>query len=212
MKHCLASISTVISCLAGITALLPSCTTPDHPEYKASAIIERVGGQSETPKWSHGEKVMWQEGGEIFFVHTMQMDGDNRPEACMKAAALESKTEMLRYIKEAITSSGQVSEMGSSTDPAFESLTAFLSQGTVNGVAVKEQYWEKMEVSETSGERRLKVRCASKVAVKRSDLERQLREASSPKVVGNPKIRDSLINAQKDFLDNVGKGEAKSNE
>ncbi len=191
---------------AAITAFLFSCaTTPSRPEFQTAKVIERIGSIDETPKWASGQKVLWQEGADLLFVHSMTMSGDSRPEACMKAAALDAKTEMLRYIKENITSAGQVNETDAATDPAYESLTAFLAQGNVSGSAVKERYWEKAEVSDASGDRVLKVRCAAMLAIKKSEIERQLREATNPKAKGNPEIRETLLNAQKSFLEGVAK-------
>lgn len=194
--------------IAIATLVLTSCTTtPKGPEYSKTKVIERMGEKDETPAWASGEKILWQEGSDMIFAHTMTMSGDSRTEACMKAAALDAKTEMLRYIKENITSAGQVNEADAASDPAYESLTAFLSKGSVSGAAVRERYWEKVEMSESSGERALKVRCAAKVAVRKSELERQLREATNPKAKGNPEIREALLKAQKEFIEGVGKDE-----
>lgn len=183
-----------------------SCTTTAQgPQFAKTKVIERMGDKDETPAWANGEKILWQEGSDVAFAHTMTMSGDSRTEACMKAAALDAKTEMLRYIKDNITSGGQLNESEAASDPAYESLTAFLSKGSVSGAAVKERYWEKVEMSDSSGERVLKVRCAAKVTVKKSELERQLREASNPKSKGNPEIRDALVKAQKEYIENLDK-------
>jgi tRNA-dihydrouridine synthase len=191
-------------------AIISCATAPKGPEYAKTKVIERMGDKEETPGWATGEKIIWQEGADMVFVHTMTMSGDARAEACMKAASLDAKTEMLRYIKENITSAGQLNEADAATDPAYESLTAFLSKGSVSGALVKERYWEKVEMSENSGDRVLKVRCAAKVTVKKSELERQLREATNPKAKGNPEIREALLKAQKSFIEEVAKEEVSS--
>ena len=198
--------------LLAMTFGLASCaTTSIEPEWKETEVVERMGEKSETPEWATGEKIIWQEGADLVFVHTMTMTGDSRSEACMKAAALESKTEMLRYIKDNVTSAGQLNEADAISDPVYEALTAFFSKGSVSGSSVKERYWEKVTVSEASGMRALKMRCAAKVAIQKSELERQMREASNPKAKGNPEIRDALIKAQKEFIEGVSNAGSTSN-
>ena len=174
-----------------------------EPKYEKTEIIERLGNVKETPSWANGSKVLWREKNEVIFVSTLQFDGNTRPESCMKAASLDGKANILSFIEENITSSGQLSELDASTDPAFESLTAFISQGKISGVSVKERYWEKIVTSTTDGQRSLKLNCASKIAIKESDLRRQLAKATRSNPEGNKEIRDALIDAQVSFLNEL---------
>jgi hypothetical protein len=197
--------TTLISVL--VASVLGACSStpdPERPEYARSKVIERIGGQEETPDWATGAKVMWKDGRDVYFANIMTMSGDSRPEACMKAAALDAKTQMLRYIKENITTSGQLDEASASEDPSYEALTAFLSQGAISGASVKNRYYEVREESATTGQRVLKVRCAAQIVVDKGLLAQQLKDATRPAgKQGNPEIRDRLLNAQKSFLDSL---------
>jgi len=183
-----------------------SCSsTPDSnvPEFHASKVLERMSGFETTPGWANGSKVMWKEQGDVLFANIMTMKGDSRPEACMNAASLAGKSQMLQYIKASITTSGQLNEMSASSDPAYESLTAFLSQGNISGASVRDRYWEKFVTSDESGQRVLQIRCAASIAVRSAVLEKQLSEAMNPGQQGNPEIRQKLLEAQKEFIENL---------
>ena len=81
-----------------------SCTTStERPEFEESRIIERMEGFDETPAFATGSQVMWVEGQEAYFANILLMSGDSRPDACMNAASLSAKVEMLKYIRESLT-------------------------------------------------------------------------------------------------------------
>ncbi len=182
--------------------LLQSCVTAPTKEYGESKVIERIGGKTETPEWASGAIAMTEEGANVIFVSQMSMAGNARSEACVKAAEMDGKSAMLKYIKEHISTSGQLNEADASSDPGYESLTAFLAQSKLSGVKTIERYYEKREESSESGERVLKLRCLAKLAIKKSELEKQLREATT-KQGGNPEIREKLLEAQKSFIEGL---------
>ena len=182
---------------------LTACTTSGKPSFQKSTVIERMGDRSETPEWVHGENAMVTEGGTVQFIYFMTVSGNSRPDACLKAVDLDSRTAALRYIKDNLTASGQLNEQSVVEDPSFESLTAFLSQGSLSGASIASRYWEKREESSESGERVLRMKCAVKLAVKRSDLERQLRQAMG--LGGNQEVREKLVKAQTEFIDGLSK-------
>lgn len=103
------------------------------------------------------------------------------------------------------------SEVSATSDPATESLLAFLSQGKLSGVKVVGRYWERREESDSNGLRVLRIHCASKVAIQRGLLESQMRDAMNGSGVGSPEIREKLLDAQKKFLDSVESGGGDSN-
>ena len=187
------------------TLLLASCATPSTltREFSETRVLERMGNASETPAWSHGAEPLFSEGGNVFFTNTIAMSGDSRPEACTNAAADLARVQILRQIKDNLTSSGQLSEVSASSDPSVESLTAYLAQGHLSGVKVSKRYWERREESDSNGIRILRVHCASQVSIARSILERQLRVAIDGAGHGNPQIRQTLLDAQKQFLDSL---------
>lgn len=186
--------------------LICSCaTTPSKPEYKASEVIERIGGKDKTPDWASGETAMYEERGNVVFINSITMAGNSRPDACLKVVDLDARTSMLRHIKDNITTSGQVDEASAADDASFQSLTAFLSQGSVQGAKVDSRYWEKVEESDESGERILRVKCAVKLSVKKTELARQLRQATGNQ--GNPEMRKKLIEAQGNFIESLSSKE-----
>lgn len=185
------------------TWIVSGCVTGGKPSYEAAEVVDRMPGQSETPDYATGNKVIWTEGSDVAFAHVTSMSGNSRTDACMKTAGLSAKSELLKHIKENITTSGQVNELNAEDDPGFESLSAFLSQGTLNGAKISEQYWEKVEESDANtGERILRLKCAAKVTVSKSQLQKMLRDATS-KSSGNPEIREKLLGAQKQFIDGL---------
>ena len=188
--------------VAGVALALSGCITGGKPSYEKAEVLDTLGGK-EPPEWTHGDIAMIEEGGEIVFINQMTMSGNSRAEACLKAADTDGRSAMLRYIKDNLTSSGQLNESDAVSDPSYEQLTAFLSQGSLSGVKVKERFWLKQEESAESGERVLKLKCMAKLAIKKSDLEKQLRAALGNG--GNQQVRDKLIKAQEQFIENLGK-------
>lgn len=186
-----------------IVNLVSCVTTPVRSEYAKSKVIERMGDVDKTPDWANGSVAMTEEGQHVIFISHLSMSGNARSEACLKSAELDGKASMLKFIKDNITTSGQFTETDVTSDPGYEALTAFLSQGNISGVKTTERYYEKREESAESGDRVLKLHCAVKLAIKKSELERQLREATT-KQSGNPEIRKKLLDAQKQFIENVG--------
>jgi hypothetical protein len=180
-------------------------STPKGPEFAPAEVLQRIGDKKKTPDWATGEKTAFNEDGMAIFVSTSTMSGDARVEACMRAAEETARAKFVRYIQEGITTSGQVSELSASQDPGVEALTAFLAQGKLSGVKTVERYWEKRVESTATGTRELKLACAAKMGIEKGVLEKQLRDALSGGMQGNPEIRQKLLNAQKDFIDNFGK-------
>jgi hypothetical protein len=184
------------------STLLGCVTTPSGLEFRESRVVERIGKAKETPSWAEGTVTMFEEGQDAIFTSVMTMSGDSRPEACLKAADLDSRSMMLRHIKDTLTASGQLNEGSASSDPGYESLIAFLSQGKIMGAKTSERYWEKAEESDSTGARVLRLRCAVKVAVKKTELQRQMRDATEVKS-GNAEIRKKLLQAQGEFIESL---------
>jgi hypothetical protein len=183
-------------------AVLSSCSTTSGSSFRPSIVIERMPGHGDTsPTWTTGADPFSLERGQVYFTSTTTMSGDSRVEACMSAAADLGRVQILRQIKDQLTSSGQLSENSASSDPSLESLTAYLSQGSLSGVKVTSRYWERREESDASGQRVLRVYCAAKVSIAKSLLEKQLLVAAGGD--GNPAIRQKLLEAQKAFLDSL---------
>lgn len=186
--------------------LVSACSsTPKGPEFAPAEVLQRIGDKKKTPDWATGEKTAFTEDGLAIFVSTSTMNGDARVEACMRAAEETARAKFVRYIQEGITTSGQVNELSASQDPGVEALTAFLAQGKLSGVKTVERYWEKRVESTSSGSRELKLACAAKMGIEKGVLEKQLRDAMNGGMQGNPEVRQKLLNAQKEFIDNFGK-------
>lgn len=185
-----------------VTMACGCVTTSQSPEFRESRVVERIGKGDTTPKWADGSMTMFEDGQDAVFTSVMTMSGDSRPEACLKAADLDARAMMLRHIKDSLTASGQLNEVSASADPGYEGLIAFLSQGKISGAKTTERYWEKVEESDAAGARVLRMRCAIKLAIKKSDLQRQMREATEVKT-GNSEIRNKLIQAQGEFIESL---------
>jgi hypothetical protein len=185
----------------GIGLALGCTTTPTRPEFAKARVVETMN-DSDEPEWAKADKPIIEERGDVSFINIITMKGNARIEACLASAELTAKTGILKHIKDSISTSGQLNEESAEGDPAYESLTAFLSQGTVQGAKTTGRFWSRVEESDESGERVLRLRCVAKVAVKKSELARQLREATGTK--GNAEIREKLVEAQKNFIEGIG--------
>ena len=186
-----------------LTLAVSQCSLSHAASQYAPEVTERLGMASETPEWTYGAKVMWQDGDSVIFAHALEMSGDSRPDVCMKAASLQARVAMRRFITESISSSELLSQASLTSDPEFESVTASLAQGSIKGASVREQYWERLLKPDVRGERRLRMRCASQVQVTRSDLDGQLEQIIVTQTKNNPEMRRALITAQTDFLNNL---------
>jgi hypothetical protein len=182
-------------------AALAGCVTSGAPSYKKAEVIESMGNKDE-PEWALGDKTMFEESGDAIFVSQISMSGNSRTEACLKSSELDGKSAMLQYIKSNITTSAQLNETDAASDPGYESLTAALAQGKISGVKTKERFWSKKLISDESGNRVLKLFCATKLAISKTELARQLAEATR-KNGGNPEIRKALLDSQKSFIEGL---------
>lgn len=181
-----------------------SCTTTSITQkaYDPPKVVDRIGSVQVTPEWASGAQPFFEEAGQVTFVNTLSMSGDSRPEACNNAAADSGRAQILRQVKDHLTTSGQLSDASASSDPGVESLMAFLSQGKLSGVKITGRYWERREESDAGAKRVLRLFCATKVSIAKGLLEEQLRAAISGS--GNPEIRQKLLDAQKGFLESIG--------
>jgi len=200
---------------AGLLALialgLGGCAS--SPSYVKSEVIANSDRSLKTPTWVLSEQNILTEGSDIVFVHKVYLEGSGRPDACVAMARTQAVGEMLKTIKTAITSSGQVEALNTTSDPSYSALTAFLSQGNISGARLTESYWEQsMEPDSTGFQAQKRLMCAVKVRMEKSLLERQIQEALQGTPGGNPEIRRKLINAQKDFLESVGQQDAASSQ
>jgi hypothetical protein len=169
-------------------------------EASASDVIERMGRAESTPEWTYGGAVMWKEKDKVIFSYALEMSGDSRSDICMKAASLQARAEMRRYISESISSSELLSQANLTSDPEFESVTASLAQGKITGASTKEQYWEKLLTKNARGEERIRMRCASQISVDQRDLNEQLNKTIEVATPNNPKVRRALMHAQTNFI------------
>lgn len=216
-KQLVKSIALVSMPIAVSMVFIPACTSdkpvgagvveavaPALPGFDESRVVERIGGIKETPKWATGMEPMLEEKGNVIYIQTLTMEGNSRPEACVKAASEMGRAEFVRQIKDGITAAGQVTEGSATSDVAIESNVAYLSNLKLSGAKVSERYWEKFEESDASRNRVLKIRCAAKVAISKALLDQQIRKATETNAT-NPEIRKKLLEGQKAFLDQIAK-------
>lgn len=181
------------------------------PKYVKTEVISNSTKTLETPGWVLNPSVVLEEGGNMIFVHKVTLSGSSRPDACVSMARTQAVGEMMKYIKNSVTSSGQVEDLNGSSDPSLSSLTAFLSQGNISGAKVTTTYWEQTMEADDSGMKPVKkLMCAVQVSIDKATLDKQMRDAINGAPGGNPEIRQKLLDAQKSFIDNVGKKDSAS--
>ena len=186
-----------------IGAWISGCvTTPSGPEFRESRVVERMGKVKESPAWAEGMTPMFEEGQDVVFAGILTMSGDARPEACLKAADVDARSMMLRHIKDTLTTSGQLNEVSATSDPGYEGLVAFLSQGNIKGARATQRYWEKVEESDSNGARVLRLKCAVKLAIAKTELAKQMRDATDTPA-GNAEIRAKLHKVQGEFIEGL---------
>lgn len=175
-------------------------------KYIKSEVIANSTKTLQTPDWVLNQNIILEENSNIIFVHKVTLSGSSRPEACVSMARTQAVGEMMKYIKNSVTTSGQVEDLNGSSDPSYSSLTAFLSQGNISGSKVTTTYWEQSMEADDSGVKPVKkLMCAVQVSIDKATLEKQMRDAINGAPGGNPEIRKKLLDAQKSFIDNVGK-------
>ena len=175
------------------------------PNVIKSEVINNSNRTLKTPDWVLTEEPMREENDNFVFAHKVYLDGAARPDACVSMARTQASGEMMKYIKNSVTTSGQVEDLNGSNDPSYSSLTAFLSQGNLSGAKVKETYWEQTLESDSTGIKPVKkLMCAVKVTIEKQILDKQMRDAISGAPGGNPEVRRKLLDAQKNFIDSVG--------
>lgn len=190
----------VVGASAGACVTAPS---EKEPEYRPSEVLERIAELDETPQWATGTDTFLRNQGQVTYVATLRMSGNSRPEACTQSAANLARMSILREVRDNITLSGQYSEQLASSDPAVESMMAFLSQGQLSGVRVSRNYWEKRVESDQYGSRVLRLFCAAAVEISEQDLRRQLDAAIDDSRGSDPAIRNKLREAHESFISSL---------
>lgn len=178
-----------------------SSTKNVQPEFFASSVIERIGGVDEAPKWTIGDISLLEEGGNFLYSYTITMGGSSQTDSCVNAAELKAKSQIVQYIKTAITESGQLAE-NTQNNSGYEGITAFVASGKLSGVKLVARYWEKIQEPDSFGNKTLKLRCAARVSITKAELARQL-EDQVAKAKVNAEIKAKLLAAQEKFLANV---------
>jgi hypothetical protein len=198
-----------LSKIIGSALLFSLVSCSSSPKYIKPEIINSSDQKLKTPEWVLSTKVMNEENGQLVYVYKMNLDGSARPDACVAMARSQAVAEMMKYIKNAVTSSGQVEDLNGSSDPSYSALTAFLSQGNISGAQPTDSYWEQSMEGDDSGMRPVKkLLCAVKVAINKQTLDKQMKDAINGTAGGNAEIRQKLLNAQKNFIDNAGQKDA----
>jgi hypothetical protein len=203
------SLFSIIGCSS--TGQNSGASVNSGPNYIKTEVINNSDRSNKTPDWVLSGKVLNTENAQLVYTYKMNLDGTARPDACVAMARSQAVGEMLKYIKNAVTTSGQVESLNASSDPSYSSLTAFLSQGSLSGAQVTDTYWEQTMEADASGLNAVKkLYCAVKVAIDKETLVKQMNDAINGTAGGNPEIRKQLINAQKNFIDNVGNATSKA--
>ena len=180
-----------------------SVTSPS--KYIKTEVINNSDRTLKTPDWVLSSKVLNSENTQLIYTYKMSLDGAARPDACVAMARSQAVAEMLKFIKNAVTASGQVEDLNASSDPSFSSLTAFLSQGNISGAQVSDNYWEQTMEADASGLNAVKkLMCAVKVAIDKQTLLKQMTDAINGTPGGNAEVRQKLIDSQKNFIENAG--------
>ncbi|APJ03106.1 hypothetical protein [Silvanigrella aquatica] len=199
----------ILSSLAVLAIV--GCTS--SPNYVKSEVIANSTKTLKTPEWVLNPSIVLEEGSNVIFVHKVTLSGSSRPDACVSMARTQAVGEMMKYIKNAVTTSGHVEDLNGSNDPSLSSLTAFLSQGNISGAKVTTTYWEQTMEADDSGIKPVKkLMCAVQVSIDKTTLDKQMRDAINGAPGGNPEIRKKLLDAQKSFIDNVGKKDSGTKE
>lgn len=176
--------------------------------FEETKVLERIAGEDETPKWTAAKKVVDSDDKKFYFVHAINTS-NRRPEVCMKIAEEGARGNLLRYIKDNLTHSGQSGEAGEN-DPTYESLTTWLATGKVHGITVEDRYWEKVLETVAIGQQEIKIRCAAKIGITKNLLEKQIREAAGQE--GNETIRKAQEKAIETFIANTQKDSSSKEE
>ncbi len=204
-KYFLWASSLVVSLL-----VVTSCSSPGE-KYFSKVIIKNNSKTQETPAWVLNTDVYSEEKGMItIFYKIDSLDGGTRPDACLLMAQTKVFGELMKSIKNSVTASGDVSEADLTSDPSYSALTAFLSQGNLTGVQITSKYWElTMDTDKTKNSSVKKLMCAVKASIEKTKLDKQMSDAINGASGGNPEVRQKLLDAQKNFIDNVGNSNAK---
>lgn len=203
MKFRSLALFTILTGIASVGVW--SCSSPGE-KYFSSVIINNIDKTNETPKWVLNTKVLTESKGNVLFLHKINLDGSVRPNACLTSAKTQAVGEMMKYIKNSITASGQVEEISGTDDPSMSALTAFLSQGSVSGARINRVYWEQTmdQDKTTEAPPEKKLMCAVEASIKKSVLEKQMKQAINGAPGGNPEVRKKLLDAQQNFINNIG--------
>ena len=199
-----------IAIVASVLAVTGCVTTPSKPEFEKAKVVDSLNDR-DLPDWAQRDDSMFEEDGNVSFVTGLSMAGNSRTDGCIEASRLQNESQMVRHIRQAITTSAQVNQTSASDDPGYEALTAMLSQGTIQGSRVTGKHWLRVEESSESGERVLRLKCFTKVSVKKSELARQMREVTN-QPNGNAQIRKKLLDAQSRYLDGIGSSVSETTE
>ncbi len=191
----------ICTLLTSVSSLFMSCQSPDVIKTE---VVNNSDRSLRTPSWVLSSKDMALEGSDAIFIYRTTLDADNRPDTCLAIAKTQASSEMIKYIKNSITNSAQVDDSNGKNDPSYSSLIAVLSQGTLSGAQVSDTYWEQTLQTNKAGMLPIRqLMCAAKISIDKNLLEKQMHAAITGSKGANTTIKEKLIKAQQNFIDNI---------
>lgn len=118
----------------------------DNREIEKDQILSTLNDSSQ-PSWANEAKPFYTDGSNAYSVGVVTMYGNERPEAGMRVAALESRTNFARTVTDKLTSFLQsAEENGGMESTQAKYLASSASELTTHSIKI-ESYWYKRYVS-----------------------------------------------------------------
>jgi hypothetical protein len=171
-------------------------SAPKDPTLQRT-VIDSATQLKGAPQWVSSTKSSWNSNGGVELKGTYSVRGNERINACYEMAKIEAKKALITEFSEDLKGILDTGTQGMSEDMemAFSQAMSSSFEGTVQGLRVKEQYYERYLVSTNE-----RLDCFVLAEIVQGDYNNMKRKIMYKMAEVNPKIKEALINKQLQFF------------
>lgn len=183
-----------------------SCSTSSKDLHK-DVVISRIDDLKERPSWFKESVDSEFSGDYLIFWGRSTLKNNERPEIGYKIAELNAKSKIANYVSEKIkTISQSADELGAQDQSIFRSIITQKAKVKLSQIRVGKKYWEKVETSDSRGERGIEYRIFQSVIIKKEDLSKLVFEALKE---GHGKLSANFTNKVEEEFTEMQKDESR---
>ena len=143
--------------------------------FEADKILGRSDGATERPSWAKETITSKEADGNVQFIGFVEVPGDSRTSAAFKMSDAHAKGNIASKIETSLIKVVETTDSGlSMNEQGLKSLIQEMSRVSLKDIDVSDRYWEKVQRTDSQGQKSLVLKCFSKIDVKKDDLKKMI--------------------------------------